>query len=63
MKRKTLVDIIEILFIILCVYAATTKLHDFQKFRVQLGPSPLLTAFAGWFVRVITVGEIGIAIW
>src|SRR5258706_7713099 len=47
-KLKTvLIEIISALFILLFVYAAASKLIDYQKFRVQLGQSPLLTAFAG----------------
>ncbi len=47
-KLKTvLIEIISALFILLFVYAAASKLIDYQKFRIQLGQSPLLTAFAG----------------
>jgi hypothetical protein len=36
------------LYILLFVYAATSKLLDFNTFQVQLGQSPLLSAFTGW---------------
>lgn len=61
--RKTLfIEIIASLFILLFVYAAVSKLIDYQKFRVQLGQSPLLTAFADWVAWVIPTVEIIIAI-
>ena len=58
MKKSLIIEIISILLIILFVYAATSKLLDYQKFRVQLGQSPLLTSFAGfvaWFVPLVEV--------
>src|SRR5438045_1263366 len=62
MKRATIVEVISALFILLFVYAATSKLIDYQKFRVQLGQSPLLTAFAGWVAWIIPSVEIIISI-
>lgn len=53
MKRSLLLEIIVMLFIILFVYAAGTKLLDYEKFRTQLEQSPLLTSFAdgaAWFI-------------
>jgi hypothetical protein len=50
------------LLILLFVYAATSKLIDYQKFRVELGQSPVLTAFAGWVAWIIPLIEIGISI-
>lgn len=38
-------EIISLLLIVLFVYAAVAKLIDFEKFQVQIGQSPLLTAF------------------
>jgi len=40
--RIILSEIISIFFILLFIYAAISKLTDFQKFKVQLGQSPLL---------------------
>lgn len=37
---------IAMLHILLFTYAATSKVLDFQNFRIQLGQSPLLSAFA-----------------
>ncbi|MGQ2981867.1 MauE/DoxX family redox-associated membrane protein [Flavobacterium sp.] len=56
--KNTLVDIICLLYILLFIYAAVSKLLDFENFRVQLGQSPLLSAFAGtisWFIPAIEI--------
>jgi hypothetical protein len=57
-----IIEIICALFIILFVYAALTKLLDYEKFRVQIGQSPLLTAFAGWIAWMVPVAEILISL-
>jgi hypothetical protein len=62
MKREILLDTICALFILLFVYAGVNKLLDIETFRVQLGQSPLLTAFAGWIAWGIPTVEILIAI-
>lgn len=60
--RENLQFVVSYLYILLFVYAATSKLLDFQNFRVQLGQSPLLSPFADFVsVAVITL-EFGIAI-
>jgi len=54
--RKHLVDIILFLFIALFVYAAVTKLMDFEKFETQLSQSPMLTDHAeiiAWFIPAL----------
>lgn len=45
--KKHVVDIICLLYILLFVYAAVSKLLDFQNFQIQLGQSPLLNPLAG----------------
>jgi hypothetical protein len=60
--RETLIQIISCLLILLFVYAASSKLLDYTKFRVELGKSPLLTAFAGYVAWSIPTIEIGIAL-
>jgi len=61
-KKEIAVDIISALFVMLFLYAAFTKLLDYEKFRVQIGQSPLLTAFAGFVAWCIPAVEILIAI-
>ena len=46
--KNIIIDIICLLYIVLFVYAATSKILDFENFKVQLGQSPLLTAFADY---------------
>ena len=62
-KHTTLItEIISTLFILLFVYAAVSKLLDFQKFRVQVGQSPILTSLGNWIVIVVPSIEILISI-
>lgn len=60
--KNALLNIICYAFILLFVYASVSKLLDYGNFHVQLGQSPLISAYAGWFVWFIPVLEIGIAI-
>jgi uncharacterized membrane protein YphA (DoxX/SURF4 family) len=62
MKKKIAIEIICSLFIILFVYAAVTKILEFEKFKVQLSQSPMLTAFSNWIAWLIPSIEILIAI-
>ncbi|RZJ36544.1 MAG: hypothetical protein EOO51_00045 [Flavobacterium sp.] len=59
--KKYSVEIICYLFILLFVYAAVSKLLDFQNFRLQVAQSPLLTAYAGFFAVVTIVSELSIS--
>lgn len=52
-----------LLFIILFVYAASSKLLEFQDFKVQLGQSPLLSSFAGNIAVGIPLVEWFLALW
>jgi hypothetical protein len=61
-RREVLIDIVTALFVVLFVYAAATKLLDYGKFRVQIGQSPLLTAFAGTVAWLVPAIEILIAV-
>jgi uncharacterized membrane protein YphA (DoxX/SURF4 family) len=61
-KQRAIVEIICFLFILLFVYAAVSKLLDYQSFRVELGKSPLLTKIADWIAWFIPVIEIVISI-
>src|SRR5690606_36490180 len=50
------------LFIILFVYAAVSKLTDFENFQVQVAQSPLLSAFATPIAYGVVLGELAIAL-
>jgi uncharacterized membrane protein YphA (DoxX/SURF4 family) len=54
-------ETVSILYICLFVYAAVSKLLDYENFQVQLGQSPLLSAFAGWLSWLVPVIELAIA--
>lgn len=60
--RELIVQISSGLFILLFLYAAANKILDFQKFKVQLGQSPILTDYAGIIAWLIPAIEIGIAL-
>ena len=54
--------IIGMLFIILFVYAATTKLLAFEQFKIQLGKSPFISAYTDWMVWMIPLTELSIVV-
>lgn len=58
MVRKITVNIIVFLCILLLVYAAISKLLDYEKFTVQLGQSPMLTKYAETFVWFVPLVEL-----
>lgn len=49
--------VVSILCAFLFIYAATSKLWDFQQFKVQLGQSPVLTAYADWIAWAVPLTE------
>jgi uncharacterized membrane protein YphA (DoxX/SURF4 family) len=61
LPKKIALEIICLLYIVLFVYAAVSKLLDFENFQVQLGQSPLLSAFAGWIAFIVPISELIIA--
>ena len=60
--KKIIVEIVSYSYILLFVYAAVSKLLDFENFQTQLGQSPLLSAFAGWVSWIVPVTEIILSI-
>ena len=61
-NKKLFLEIAAALFISLWVYAAMSKILDYQLFRVQLSKSPLLTDFAGFVGIAVPVTELIIAV-
>jgi len=61
MKRKITIEVIIFLYVVLFLYAAGTKLLDYERSVAQIGQSPLLTNYAGWIAWLIPVLEISIA--
>jgi uncharacterized membrane protein YhaH (DUF805 family) len=56
--QSLIIEIVSLLYIILFVYAAVSKLLDFENFQVQLGQSPLLSAFAGSVSYTVPIVEL-----
>jgi hypothetical protein len=56
--KKYVVEVICLLYILLFVYAAVSKLLDFENFQVQLGQSPLLSVFAVWVSWLVPFTEL-----
>lgn len=52
-----IIEVICLLYVLLFTYAATSKLLDFQHFKIELGQSPLLSAFADWFAVLVPAAE------
>ncbi len=61
-KRAWVVNGVAYLFIVLFIYAAVSKILDFETFRVQLAQSPLLSAYAGIIAWLVPGVEIMIAL-
>src|SRR5690606_30036638 len=57
-----LLELIVMLCVLLFLYAAVNKLMDVQKFRVQIGQSPLLTPIAGFTAWAVPLLEIALAL-
>jgi len=51
-----------LLFILLFIYASISKLMDFENFQVQVGQSPLISAFASWIAWLVLILELTIAL-
>ncbi|WP_286751683.1 MULTISPECIES: MauE/DoxX family redox-associated membrane protein [Sphingobacterium] len=60
--KKYFVQTVSILLALLFIYAATSKLLDFENFQVQLAQSPLLSAYAGIISYLILIIEFLVAI-
>ncbi|TDE52736.1 DoxX family protein [Flavobacterium sp. GT3P67] len=60
--KRISIETVCVLYVVLFVYAAVSKLLDFENFQVQLGQSPLMSAFAGWVSYLVPVLEIIISI-
>ncbi|HRE67739.1 MAG TPA: DoxX family membrane protein [Cyclobacteriaceae bacterium] len=61
-RRQIIIEIISFLFILLFVYAALNKLVDYQKFKIQIGQSPLLTGFGDTIPWMVIVVELVVSI-
>lgn len=56
-RYQILLKCINCLFIILFIYAATSKLLTFENFKIQLEKSPFISNYAGWLAWCIPISE------
>lgn len=61
-SKKNIVEVICLLYVLLFMYAAVSKLLDYHDFSIKLGQSPLLSAFAGYVAVGVPMLEIIIAL-
>lgn len=59
--RNIFILTVSYLYIILFVYASVSKILDFENFNVQIGQSPLLSAFAGFVSWAVLIIELGVS--
>ncbi|WP_121331412.1 MULTISPECIES: MauE/DoxX family redox-associated membrane protein [unclassified Flavobacterium] len=60
--KRNIIEVVCLLYVLLFVYASVSKLLDFENFQVQLGQSPLLSAFASWMSWLVPIIELVISI-
>ena len=60
--KATIVEAISSLLILLFVYAAVSKLLDYETFKIQLSKSPFISPFAKMTAWALPVGEILLAL-
>jgi hypothetical protein len=60
--RNFIIKTTACLYILLFVYAAVSKLLDFENFRIQLAQSPLLSAYAGMIAPSVIAIEFFLAL-
>lgn len=59
--KSTLIELVFLSYILLFVYAATTKVLDFENFQIQLSQSPVLSAHSYWIARLVPFTELILA--
>ena len=60
--KSNFIYLVTILHIVLFTYAAVSKILDFQNFQIQIGQSPLLSAFAQAVAYGVIIAEIAIVL-
>lgn len=61
MKKKITADIVQFLFMALFIYAATSKLLEYDLFVAQIGKSPLITKHANLLAWLVPTVEFVVA--
>lgn len=62
MLRKIINETITLLLVLLFIYAAISKLIEYDKFKIQIGKSPLLTSFSSVVTIAVPAVEIVLAV-
>lgn len=62
LSSKLVAEVIASLLVILWVYAAMSKLLDYQTFYIQLAKSPLISEFAAAVALTVPLAELTVAI-
>jgi uncharacterized membrane protein YphA (DoxX/SURF4 family) len=62
MKKLNFIDIVIFLFILLFVYAATSKVIEFDLFKAQIGKSPLIMNYSDSIAWAVPAVEIVISL-
>lgn len=60
--RESVVRIISTLLLVLFVYAAITKIRDYEIFKVRLDQSPMLQGMGDWWAVIIPVALLSVAV-
>jgi len=61
-KSQMLVEVISVLFVLLFIYAAVSKVRSPEIFIGQLGKSPVIAPFAKYMAFAVPAIEVGIAV-
>lgn len=61
-EKINFLDVIVFLFMVLFIYAAATKLLEYDLFRAQIGKSPLITKYAGVLAWLVPGIELVVAV-
>jgi putative oxidoreductase len=61
MKRKTIIEVISALFILLFVYTATSKLFEMEKFKFVLKSFPVFGSWAGFIAYAVPITELAVS--
>jgi uncharacterized membrane protein YphA (DoxX/SURF4 family) len=60
--RTLIQDVINVYFALLFLYAASSKFFEFDRFKSQIGKSPLITDHANWIAWAIPTLEVIISL-
>jgi hypothetical protein len=60
--KSAFIESVVLLYVLLFVYAAVSKLLDFERFQVQLAQSPILSAYAYWISYLVIGIELFVSI-